>query len=158
MNLNVELKSDDVQSFNTRWDETIISMKKQPDDEHLQHLYYRQLQQSEQVMPLLSLCIPGTVQKGESQDHTRLKQMVVRCMELNTREKHFFSRERQLEKPAFSATAAKGKSKAKAKNILEIAYNGRQKVKALEVKRCGLKHDTEKRRESKGKGKGSRSS
>ena len=31
--LKVEVKTDNVQPFNTRWDETIISMKKQPDEE-----------------------------------------------------------------------------------------------------------------------------
>ena len=33
--LKVELKNDNVQSFNARWDETMIAMKKQPDDEIL---------------------------------------------------------------------------------------------------------------------------
>ena len=31
--LKAEFKNDNVQSFNTRWDETIIAMKKQPDKE-----------------------------------------------------------------------------------------------------------------------------
>ena len=37
--LKVELKNDNVQSVNTRWDETIISMKKQPDDEILEYCF-----------------------------------------------------------------------------------------------------------------------
>ena len=43
----VELKSDRVQSFNTCWVE-IIAKKKQRDDEILENLCHRQLQQSEQ--------------------------------------------------------------------------------------------------------------
>ena len=35
----VELKNDKVQSFNTRWDETSIAMKKQPDYEMLDHCF-----------------------------------------------------------------------------------------------------------------------
>ena len=31
--LRIELKNDSVQSFDTKWDETIIPMNKQPDDE-----------------------------------------------------------------------------------------------------------------------------
>ena len=31
----VELKNDNVQSLNTRWDETTLLMKKQPDEEIL---------------------------------------------------------------------------------------------------------------------------
>ena len=43
---------------------------------------------------------------------------------------HFSSRERDLEKPASGAAAAKGN--AKGKETVEIAYNGQQKVNALE--------------------------
>ena len=41
----VELKNDNVQSLKTRWDGSVIAMKKQPDDEILDNLFYRQLQQ-----------------------------------------------------------------------------------------------------------------
>ena len=44
--LKIELKNGRVQSFNTRWHETIIAMKKQPGDEIPEMLYYRQLQES----------------------------------------------------------------------------------------------------------------
>ena len=78
--LKVELKKDNVQSFNGRWDETIIARKKQPDDEILDFFFCRPLQQSEQLKPLLSLYIQGTVQNGELRDSTRLIQMVVRYL------------------------------------------------------------------------------
>ena len=52
------------------------------------------------------------------------------------REKHFSSRERQLEKPASGAAAAKSKSMVKGER------NSRGE-------KCGMKHDPEKRRESK---------
>ena len=39
----VELKNDNVLAFRTRWDETIIAMKKQPDEENLDNSHYRQL-------------------------------------------------------------------------------------------------------------------
>ena len=55
--LTVELKNDNAQSSNTRWDET------KPDEEILETEYCRLLQQSEQLKPLLSLCIQDTVQK-----------------------------------------------------------------------------------------------
>ena len=47
--LMVILRSDSAQSFNTRWDETIITMKKQSDEEILDKLCYCELQQSEQL-------------------------------------------------------------------------------------------------------------
>ena len=61
--LTVELKNVNVQAFNTRRDDTIIAMKKQPDGEILDKSCYRQLQQSEQLRPSLSLYIRDTVQK-----------------------------------------------------------------------------------------------
>ena len=36
--LKVELKNDTVQSFNARWDEIIIAMKRQPDEEILDNI------------------------------------------------------------------------------------------------------------------------
>ena len=87
--LKVELKNNNEQSFNTRWDETIIAMKKQSDNESLKNLLYRQLQQSEQLKPLLFLYIHDAVQKGESRDQTRLKNMVVRYLEQEIRERAF---------------------------------------------------------------------
>ena len=65
-------RDDKVHPLNTRWDETIITMKKQADDEILDDSFHRQLQQLEQLH-LLSLYIQDTVQKGESRDYTRLK-------------------------------------------------------------------------------------
>ena len=41
--LKVELENDNLQPFNTRWDETIIVMKKQPDEEILDNLNYCEL-------------------------------------------------------------------------------------------------------------------
>ena len=66
-------KNDNVQSLNTRWDETIFAMKTQPDKKMLDNFGYRQLQQAEQLKPLLSLYIEDTIQKGDSRDYTRLK-------------------------------------------------------------------------------------
>ena len=54
--LNVKLKS-----FNMRSVGTIIVMEKQLDDEMLGYLYSRQLQQSEQLKPLLPLYTQATV-------------------------------------------------------------------------------------------------
>ena len=74
--LKVKLRNDNVQSFNTRWDETMIAMKEQPDKKILENLYHRQHQQSEERVPLLSLYIQDTGQEAHRD----------------------FSRERQLEK------------------------------------------------------------
>ena len=55
--LRVGLKNDNVQSFSTRWDETIFAMKKQPDSLTVIAVLYNQ----------------DTAQKGASRDCTKLK-------------------------------------------------------------------------------------
>ena len=55
--LKVEMKNDNAQSFNTRWEETVIAMKYDPDDEIWDFVYHRQLQLSEQLKSLLPLYI-----------------------------------------------------------------------------------------------------
>ena len=57
------LKSDNVQSFNTTSDETIISRKVQPDVFILENLFFGQHEKSEQLKSLVSLYTQGTVQK-----------------------------------------------------------------------------------------------
>ena len=69
--LKVEVKKVNILPFNTRWDETIIAMKTQPDEETPENGTYRQFQLSEQLQPLLSLYIQDTVRRGEWRDCTR---------------------------------------------------------------------------------------
>ena len=86
--LKVELKRDNMQSFNARWGGTIVAMKKQPDEELQCAVHCRQLRRSEQLGPLPSLYIQDTSQKGESRDHTGLENMGVQYLEQKTLEKH----------------------------------------------------------------------
>ena len=129
----VEMKNDNVQSFNTRWDETIIVMKKQPDGEILENLFYRHFQQSEQRKPLLSLYIQDTVQQGESRDCTRLEKMVSDTWRKLVR-KHFLLVEDSL-KARFWRCCSKGQvSGQRKKETVESAYSGQLKVNALDEK------------------------
>ena len=96
--VNVELESDNVQSFNTRWGETIIAMEKNQ-------------VKSWEICRIVSFnswscesrCCRCTfkrhvVQKSESGDYIRLKKDGCLVSPTEIREKHFSSREGQLEK------------------------------------------------------------
>ena len=50
--LKIEIRNDNMQSFVTRWDETVIALTKQPDDEALANLYFRQLDKADQIKQL----------------------------------------------------------------------------------------------------------
>ena len=60
-------------------------------------LFYFQLQQSEQLKPSPSVYMQDTVQKGESQDRTRLKKKVGPVLVQPKRVNLFSSRQTQLE-------------------------------------------------------------
>ena len=45
--LKIELKGENVQTFDTKWDETINAMQKRPDEEPLENLYFKQLEKSD---------------------------------------------------------------------------------------------------------------
>ena len=45
--LKIELRGACVQSYDMKWDETIIAMQTQSDEEPLQNLYFRQLENSD---------------------------------------------------------------------------------------------------------------
>ena len=148
LDLKVELKNDNVQTFNMRWSETITAMMKQQDDDNLKTFYRCQRRQSEQPKKLLSLFIRDTVQKRDSRWCQTAKYGGPR-LEQTIREKHFSSRESQLEKIRFwRRCCSHGKSRTKEKDKGQWSLG----------EKCVMKHDSVKRCESKGEGKGSRAS
>ena len=94
---------------------TTIAMKRQPDEEILNNVFYHQLQQSDQLKPLLSLYIQDTVQKVNRETTPDLKRRwsdtwnrkTVRSMSLLVQD--------NLKKPTSGAAAAKGRSKGRGK-------------------------------------------
>ena len=66
--LNIELRCDNVQTFDTQWDETIIAMQKQPSEELVDDLYFRKLEKSDQLKQLVASYIQDTVKKSETQE------------------------------------------------------------------------------------------
>ena len=82
---------------------------------------------------------------GDSRDYMRLFLMMLG---------YFCCRGRQLEQPASGAAAAKGKSKGKGKRNSGDCVQRTTKGQCSRRDKCGMKHDPEMTRESKGKGKG----
>ena len=80
--LKVELVAESVQSFDTRWDDTIIAMSKTPDDEVLEN-YLLQQRNSRRSS------------EGRAKELFKVRQETVRrYLEQKTREKPFPSRDR----------------------------------------------------------------
>ena len=72
----MQLKNDNVQGFDTEWDEVPLSMTKVPDEDTLENLHRKQLHFSEELEPLMVLYLQDTVLKGVKACYSRLQHMV----------------------------------------------------------------------------------
>ena len=115
--LQVELKHGNVQSFNVRWDETTMTMKKQPDEEIQDNLFYGQLQQSKELKAIAVSSHSRHCSKKVNRETTTdlLFLMVVRYWEPNIREKHLFFRDTQLKKAPLALLQARASLRAEEK-------------------------------------------
>ena len=52
---SVTLRDDNVQEFDTRWDEVLLSMSKNPSDDVLESLYKLRIRESAQLKTVLEL-------------------------------------------------------------------------------------------------------
>ena len=68
--LKVELKNDSLQFFDAKWSETMIALRKQPDEEVLDKMHPRQRDKLDQIKELLALYIRDTVEKAEPKNHS----------------------------------------------------------------------------------------
>ena len=92
----VVLRSDDIQEFDSKWDEILQSMTKIPSDEILEGLYKLRIRESEKLKTVLELYNMEIHQKKAGPDYHRLKTMVKRSIEQNLRMKNFEARSGKL--------------------------------------------------------------
>ena len=74
----IYLRSDDVQEFDTRWDETLLSMTKILPDDVLESLYKLRICESHQLKTVLELYDMEIHQKISMPNYQKLKTMVKR--------------------------------------------------------------------------------
>ena len=67
--LQVALRNDDFQEFDTRWDEILLSMTKFPPDDILESLYKLRIRESDQLKTALEL---------QSGDSSKRRSLIVR--------------------------------------------------------------------------------
>ena len=96
----VVLRNDDIQEFDSKWDEILLSMTKIPPDDILEGLYKLRIRESDKLKTVLELYDLETHQKKLGPDYQRLKTMVKRSIEQNLRNKNFGIRNGNCEKNA----------------------------------------------------------
>ena len=96
----VVLRNDDIQEFDSKSDEILLSMTQIPSDDILEGLYKLRIRESEKLKTVLELYIMEIHQKKLGPDCHRLKTMVKRSVEQNLRMKNFEARNGNFETSA----------------------------------------------------------
>ena len=117
----VTLHDDNIQEFDTKSDEVLLSMSKIPSDDILESLYKVRICESAQLKTVLELYDMETHQKKTGPGYHRLRTMVKRSIEQDLRNKNFGSRMGNFEKNAWSRI--RGQSSVD-KEFLEIVGDG----------------------------------
>ena len=77
----VVLRNDDIQEFDSKWDEILLSMTQIPSDDILESLYKLRIRESEKLKTVLESYNMEIQQKKTGPDDHRLKTMVKRSIE-----------------------------------------------------------------------------
>ena len=94
---SVTLHDDNVQEFDTRWDEVLLSMSKNPSDDVLQSLYKLRIRESEQLKTVLELYDMEIHQKISVPNYQKLKTMVKRSIDQKLRLRNIDARRGRIE-------------------------------------------------------------
>ena len=92
----VDLRNDDIQEFDSKWDGILLTMTKIPPDVILEGLYKLRIRESEKLKTVLELYDLEIHQKKLGPDYHRLKTMVKRSIEENLRDEEFSGQKRKL--------------------------------------------------------------
>ena len=84
----ISLRNDDIQEFDSKWDEILLSMTQIPSDDILESLYKLRIRESENLKTVLELYNMEIHQKEAGPDYHRLKTMVKRSIEQDLRNKN----------------------------------------------------------------------
>ena len=84
----IAMRNDDIQEFDSKWDEILLSMTKIPSDDILEGLYKVRIRESEKPKTVLAVYNMEVHQKKAGPDYLRLKTMVKRSIEQNLRIKN----------------------------------------------------------------------
>ena len=94
---SITLRNDDVQEFDTRWDEIPVSMTKIPPDDILESLYKLRVRESDQLKTVLELYDMEIRQKISRPACRKLKTMVNRSIDQKLRSRKFDARNERIE-------------------------------------------------------------
>ena len=97
---SINLRNDDVQEFDTKWDEILLSMSKIPPDDVLENLHKLRIRESDQLKTVLELYNMEIHQKISMPDYQKLRTMVKRSIDQKLWLRSFDARKERIERRA----------------------------------------------------------
>ena len=140
--VRVTLRGDDVQGFDTQWDEVLSSVGETPKDDTLESMY-RKLRDSEQLKTTFALYNRDTLQKNEPTSYTRLKNMVKRYLDEVKKDRNFDERNDRTANAATMRRKSEDRSRSKDRKS-QCCRQWLAKWKCSKGWSCSFRHDTSK--------------
>ena len=94
---SVVLHDDNIQEFDRRWDEVLLSMSKIPSEDILESVYKLRIRESDQLKTVLELYDVEIHQKTSVPNYQKLKTMMKRCIDQKLRLRNFDARHGKIE-------------------------------------------------------------
>ena len=141
----ISFRNDDIQDFDSKWDEILLSMTKIPHDDILEGSYKLRIREPEKLKSVLELYDLEIHQKKLGPAYHRLKTMVKRSIEQEIRNKNFGNRIGNFEK---NAVVKNQRTKQRAQRTLGDCWQWKNHGQCSKGDSCSFRHDTNKRAKS----------
>ena len=139
---SVTLHQDNVQEFDTRWDEVLLSLSKIPSDDVLESLYKLRIRESAQLRTVLELYDMEIHQKISMPKYQKLKTMVKRSKDQKLRLRNFDARHWRIETGALIKNRKKNSGVEGGKGI---CYQWKEKGQCSQGDQCSFRHESNNR-------------
>ena len=139
---SVTLPDDDIQEFETRWDEVLLSTSKIPSDDILESPYKLRILESVQLKTVLELYNMEIHQKISMPNYQRLKTMVKRSIDQKLRLRNFDARHGRIET---GAAVKNRKGLSGVEGGKGICYQCQRKGQCSKGDQCSFRHESDDR-------------
>ena len=139
---SITLRDDDVQDFDTRWDEILLSMTKIPPDDILESLNQLRILESDQLTTVLELFDMENHQKISMPNNQKLKTMVKRSKDQKLRLRTFDARSERIETGAVVTSRRRSSGIERGQGVF---YKWKAKGQCSRGDRCSFRHDNHER-------------
>ena len=142
----VALRDDNIQDFDARWDEVLLSMSKIPSKDILESLYKLRIRESDQFKTVLALYDMEIHQMVSDPNHQKLKTMVKKSKDQKLRLRNFDARHGRIE----TGAVVSRKGLICVEGGKGICYQWKEKGQCSQGDRCSFRHEAQDRAQKPG--------